>query len=80
VHCVEAAENLTNQVHDEIVLEPLAITCEASVESPEIAARDVLEREVGLPLDFAVTQDVNHVRVGDVTGESRLFGEHLVSV
>lgn len=80
VHRVEAAQNLTDQVDDEIVLEPLAIAGQTSVQSPEIAAGDVFESEVWLTLDFAVTQDVNHVRVSNATGESRLFSEHRVRV
>ena len=62
------------------MLELSTVACEAAVQTPEVAARNVLEREVGLSLDLPVAKDVDHVRMRDVTGEPGLFGEHLLRV
>ena len=80
VHGVEAVQELTHQIHDEVMLEPFALERESAVEPPQVAARNILKRQVGLAFDFAVTQDVHDVRMRDVTREPRLFGEHLLCV
>ena len=80
VHGVQAVQDLTHQVDDEIVFEPLAFEREATIEPPEIATRNVLEREIGLPFDLTVAEHVHDVRVRDVTRQSSLFGEHLLRV
>jgi hypothetical protein len=62
------------------VFEPLAFECEATAQTPKITTRNVLERQIGLTFDLTMAQYVHDVWMGDVTGKSCLFGEHLLCV
>jgi len=80
MHGVEAAQDLAYEVDDEIVLELPAVQSEAAIEMPEIASRNILERQIGLTIDLTVTEHVNYVRMRHATRESRFLREHLLCV